>query len=567
MEKALPRDKPCKVLLIEDDEVDRLSLIRTIDNQPDNFESHHVSRIDDATAVLEKNEFDIIISDMHLPDSRGIETINTLLGLSHRTPIVVLSGEDNDTIALQAVNAGAQDYISKRYISDGSLLTRTLRHAIERHQMKLKLEMARDRAKYLAQYDQCTSLPNRLLFLDRLNQAIMRAVREKEHFALCFIDLDKFKAVNDTLGHEAGDEVLRRVANRMTKSLRSSDTIARYGGDEFAVILQNVNSDLNIETLGLQLIELVSRPISINNNLCQVGVSMGVACYPKHGLNSDALLKHADIAMYEAKHSRSNQIRFFSQALLEGRAPQQTLEEALINALLNPDKHFDVVYQPIMHLHDNRAFATEAFIRWKHPLLGIVMPEKFIALAEEIGVVEKIDEWVFSNICKLLAKTPNRRIALNISVQSFNRQDFTSNVIEPNLKRYGVSGEQIEIDVTEQLILENNEFIIKQMDALKALGIQIAIDDFGTGFSSLSYLNRFPIDILKIDGSFICDAESTEKDQALLKAIIALGRTMGLRLIAECVETEAQKKHLQKIGCDYAQGFLWGQPEKSNLRQ
>ncbi len=564
MDNADSASKLRAALLIEDDEVDRRSILRSISKHSIPYQFDSARSLAEAKDLLANKHYDVIVTDFNLPDSSGLDTITALQNTPEKVPIIVLSGLNDEKLALEAVHRGAQDFIPKDYINDIGLITRTLHHAIERHQLRRNLEDTRDRERFLAHYDQCTTLPNRLLFLDRLNQTVIQSQRRQVKFALCFLDLDRFKEVNDSLGHFVGDEVLCTVSKRMKNVLRESDTVARYGGDEFTLILHNTSGEENIYKIAKKIIASVNRPIVIGEHTCSVGVSIGVAFYPRHGHSPEVLIKHADMAMYDAKARGRNQLKIFSHNLFEQKRDFFSRERALREALRNPDKHFSLHYQPKVDLQDGTIRSVEALIRWNHPTIGNITPDQFIPLSEELGVIGEIDEWVLDTACKQSLRWQQAnvdiRIAINISSRSLNRTDFANAFVAPKLQKYGIDGKNIEIEITESMLLDDTKQVHDQLVLLKSLNVAIAIDDFGTGFSSLSYLNQFPIDTLKIDGSFVCDSSAKHSEQALLKAIIALGDALGLNVVAECVETEAQMQFLQNLHCNEGQGYYWGKP-------
>lgn len=556
--------KTCKTLLIEDDEIDCQALLRAINRSGSSYINKLAKSISEAEQQLKNNSYDIVISDMNLPDSNGMETINKLLKITRNTPIVVVSGTESEEIALQAVHAGAQDYIQKKYLKDADLIVRTLRHAMERHQLKLSLEATRDRERFMALYDQCTSLPNRVLLMDRLNQCIADAKRHKSKFALLFVDLDRFKEVNDSLGHSAGDQILKEVSIRMKKVVRENDTVARFGGDEFVLILQQTHEKKDIRKIANKIIRSVSRPIIVKNQPCEIGASVGVACFPDNGPSAQMLLKHADMAMYKAKRCGRNQMYFFNSQLLEKVIQSFNKEKSLRAALKNADEYFKLFYQPKVDLQNGNISSVEALIRWQHPDEGWLQPNEFIPYAEDHGLIQKIDEWVMEAACRQAKTWQNNqhkvKICLNLSSRSFSRKNFVKSVVEPLINKYQIDGSSLEVEITERVLLNNSLRVQEQIFALKSLGITLTIDDFGTGFSSLSYLNRFPFDTLKIDGSFICDEASSHKDKALLKAIINLGETLNLTVVAECIQTKKQLEYLKSLHCHQGQGFFWGKP-------
>lgn len=553
------------VLLIEDDVVDHIIISRGLKQYKETeFICMHARQIADVAPLLESNDFDIIISDMDLPDSRGLDTIHSLKDIVGRTPFIVLSGSEDETLATESVQVGAQDFIPKRYIEDTGLIVRSMAHAIERNQLRVGLEKTRDQASFLAHYDQITKLPNRVLFLERLNYSIRYAARSKEKVSLCFVDLDGFKTINDTIGHDAGDEVLRCIGQRMKSLLRESDLVARIGGDEFVVILNNVKSEPNLRSVAKKLIESINEPIEYDAEFCKVGASIGIATYPNHADTAECLLKYADLAMYYAKNNGKNQARLFTHELIEEKDKGISQQTELYRAIERPDEHFKLFYQPRVKLEKETIGSVEALVRWQHPTLGIIRPDQFIPIAEKLDIISQIDEWVLEAACKkiaaLKALKTKMRVGINISGKSFNNQNFVSSVIEPLLDKYNVNGELLEIEIKEIILLEDFDEIYKQLIKLKNLGISIAIDGFGTGFSSLGYLSKLPIDTLKIDGSFICDANSDHSDQILLKSIVALGQALELVVVAEGIETESQCQYLKSLNCNEGQGYFWCKP-------
>ncbi|TQV85689.1 EAL domain-containing protein [Exilibacterium tricleocarpae] len=558
-------EKGVRVLLIEDDPHDSKLFREALeDSYLQHFSCTIATEVKDAIGCLLNTSFDVIVTDLNLPDSRNLDTVNDLLKAACKTPVVILSGSEDDELVLQAVHVGVEEYISKRYLHDSSLIVRTLRHAVERHRLKLGIEAIRDREHLLANYDPITRLPNRLLFLDRLSQAVLQSQRNNECFTLCFLDLDRFKSVNDTLGHGAGDEVLRTVSKRLSTLIRDSDTAARLGGDEFTLILRQTHRQADLAKIAQQVIDLVNVPINLGQKTCSVGVSMGLTCYPRHGTTPSQLLKNADMAMYEAKNRGRNQYHFFSPLL--SRQQQQAYEQemSLKETLQGLAGSFALAYQPKVNLLNGRISSVEALLRWHHPALGAVSPADFIPMAEESGLLAQIDEWVLRRACLQLQQWQDRdewlSICINLSGRSFNDDCFLGSTLVAVLEEYKVPGHRLEIEITEHMLLENLKEVEKRLTALKNLGIRIAIDDFGTGFSSLSYLSRLPIDTLKIDGAFIRHVDTNPKDQAVLKAIVSLGRALELNVVAECIETDAQKQRLKELGCNEGQGFLWGEP-------
>ena len=481
------RNRPTRhrALLLDSNGMDYHAMQRALGRNATPFECDHARRLGDANTRLAHGQYDIIVTTMDLPDSSGPDTISTLSNLAHNTPIVVLSDPDDDTMALEAaLQAGAQDCIPRQYLNDAGLINRTLHHTMERHQLKLGLERTRDKVRFLAHHDQCTSLPNRLLFLDRIHQAVTQARQDQNTFALFFVALGRFKHVNDTIGHCAGDEVLRCVGKRMKALVGDSDTVARYGGDEFVVIVQHNGDDSVITRLAETLVDTINQPIPFGHHLCSVGASVGVACYPQHGHAAESLIKNADMAMHQAKKKGHNQVQLFTHKLFEQQRRSLNLEKALREALHDPDNNFSLHYQPRVELATGSVRSVEALIRWHHAQLGNISPDQFIPLAEELGLVEHIDQWVLATACQKARQWQMQgsdiRIGVNISGCSFNQPHFVSDIVKPLLKQYGIHGRRLEMEITERVLLVDTQQVLGHIEALKSLGIALAIDDFGT---------------------------------------------------------------------------------------
>lgn len=419
----------------------------------------------------------------------------------------------------------------------------------------------------LAFYDPLTGLPNRRLLLDRLNHAQANTAREHQFGALLLLDLDDFKTLNDTRGHDVGDQLLIEVARRLSETLRESDSAARLGGDEFVILLEGLSQDqaraaTKAEVTAEKIRAAVSRPVILDDKTHYTTPSIGVTLFRGHGDTSDALLRQADLALYQAKDAGRNAIRFYSprmQALVDGRAQ---IETGLRRALANEE--FILHYQPQID-RNGRLVAAEALLRWQQPGQAPVSPNTFIPVAEESGLIVPIGFWVLQSVCDLLARLdrdPNAQqiqLSINISARQFHHSDFVDEV-KFALQRSGARPERLMFELTESLLLKNIDNAIQTMVILKNIGIGFAIDDFGVGYSSLAYLKRLPLDQIKIDQSFVRDVIDSPDDQAIVQAIISLAHSLSLRVIAEGVETEAQKDFLASNHCDAFQGFLFSRP-------
>jgi diguanylate cyclase (GGDEF)-like protein/PAS domain S-box-containing protein len=418
------------------------------------------------------------------------------------------------------------------------------------------------RLERLAHYDPLTKLPNRALFRDRLNRAIIRAERNSMSVALIFLDLDGFKLINDTLGHQIGDSLLDHVAERLSGSVRKSDTVARLGGDEFTLVIADFTDPSVITPLARKILELLRKPFNIEGHRILVSASMGVAFYPEDASGVDELLQHADTAMYYVKDRGKNGFQYFSRKMNEEVSDRLNMETSLRDALRM--HQFQVYFQPQFDIASGKMVGSEALIRWKHPKLGMVPPDKFIPLAEAIGLIGPIGNWVLSTACHQLKgwlheDKPQFRVAVNISGYQLEGDTLLKNVSRI-LDETGLDPGLLELEVTESVLIGDAEGALQKLKDLKDLGILLAIDDFGTGYSSLYHLKRFPIDKLKIDKSFVGDIGGDKDNESIIRTIIAIGHSLRLKVIAEGVETKAQLDFLRQNGCDEVQGYYYGKP-------
>ena len=410
----------------------------------------------------------------------------------------------------------------------------------------------------LANYDVLTGLPNRNLFQDRLEQEIKKAFRNKSSLALLLIDLDQFKKVNDTLGHHAGDLLLVEASQRISRCVRETDTVARLGGDEFIVILPEISGYPDIERVAKDIILDLNKSFTLGNNIVYSSASIGIAVYPDDARDIESLLKHVDQAMYVAKAEGRNRFAYFTETMQQEVREKLALTKDLRKALSR--NQLQLYYQPIVELSSGKILKAEALLRWKHPVRGMVSPADFIPLAEETGLIHEIGEWVFREALNSVKQWHNQfGLIIQVSVNKSPVQFEQYNKIPwpDQIKEMGVPGNGITVEITEGLLLKGSTNINQQLLEFRNGGIEVSIDDFGTGFSALSYLKRFDIDYLKIDRSFIKDIELDGHDKALTEAIIVMAHKLGIKTIAEGVETEGQLKLLKSFGCDYVQGFLY----------
>jgi diguanylate cyclase (GGDEF)-like protein/PAS domain S-box-containing protein len=423
-------------------------------------------------------------------------------------------------------------------------------------------KQAEERIQYLAYYDGLTGLPNRILFTQRLNHALTQARRYKKNLAVLFIDLDRFKNINDTLGHEAGDHLLREIAKRFKDCIRASDTVARLGGDEFVILLEDLADPKHATNVARKLIGTTQNSFTIGGGEYHVTASIGISIYPEDGEDDQTLMKHADIAMYLAKDHGKNNYQFYSTQINVHSFERLALESSLRRALER--KEFSLHYQAKVNLRTGCITGMEALLRWMHPDLGMVSPSLFIPLAEETGLIVAIGHWVLNTACaqnKLWQEQglPPLSISVNLSARQFNDPDLLDDVGNA-LKGSGLAPELLELEITESMVMYNPDKAVKLLSQFQAMGVTIAIDDFGIGYSSLSQIKRFPLNTIKIDRSFIKDLTENKEDAAITGAIIALGKTLNLNVIAEGVETNEQLSFLHAHHCNEMQGYYFSKP-------
>ena len=415
---------------------------------------------------------------------------------------------------------------------------------------------------YQAYHDILTDLPNRILFKDRLGLAVIQAKRKKTELAVMFIDLDRFKLVNDTLGHVKGDELLQQAATRLKSCLRKGDTLARQGGDEFTIVLPELRDRDDARMVADKFLEVLQEPFDLDGHEVHISASIGIAIYPTDGESIDELLRHADIAMYQVKAQGKNGHSFYHTSMLDISHQKIALEQALRRALEQDE--LEMYYQPQIDALTGRIVGAEALMRWNHPTRGLLSAGEFLPFAEENGLMLPISDWMIGALCRDMLQwnasgTDHVRLSLNLSPQYLDRGDFFEKMRNA-LVRYGIAPGQIEVEITENICIRNPQYAIEQLNKLCQLGVSIAIDDFGTGYSSLSYLHRFPIHTVKIDQSFVKEIHEEGGHYPVILAIISIARGLGLNLIAEGVETEEQARYLRANGCMTMQGYLYYRP-------
>ena len=423
-------------------------------------------------------------------------------------------------------------------------------------------KQAEEKVRFVASHDALTALPNRVMFAQRLDHALAQAQRHGRRLAVLFIDLDRFKVINDTLGHDFGDRLLREVARRLSAALRQSDTVARLGGDEFVVLLEDISDPMYVAAVAQKLIAALAEGYLLADREYHVTASVGASTYPDDAADAQALLKNADIAMYRAKEQGRNTFQFYSSHLNLHSVQRLNLESGLRRALERDE--LVLHYQPQVDLRSGRITGVEALVRWRHPELGLLPPGRFIAIAEETGVIVPIGEWVVKSACTaqrawIDSGLAPLRIAVNLSARQFLRGDLPRD-IRNVLGATGCDPACLELEITESMVMEDPERVVALLQQIREIGVRVAIDDFGTGHSSLAYLKRFPVDNLKIDRSFVSDIPADRGDAAITQAVIAMGHSLGMRVIAEGVETRAQHDFLLAQNCDEYQGYFFSKP-------
>ncbi len=675
-----------RVLILTGNAADARTLKDVLDKARDGpFVVEWVTHLADALARLRADDIDAILTELSLPDSEGIATFDALFAAVPHTPILTLSAREDETLAIEAVQRGAQGYLSKGYFGS-SLVSQSLRNIIQRKAVEEALFIEKTRAEitlnsigdavigtdiqghvdylnavaehmtgwsleealghpisevmqivdsdtratkanpvdevlrknqpmklsagtilirrdgveaaiedsaapirnnteqmsgvvivfhdvtaskamalkmtHLAQHDFLTGLPNRALLSDRIAQAIGRAKRHGTHLAVLYLDLDNFKHINDSLGHTTGDNLLQSVAQRLTDCVRGSDTVSRQGGDEFVVLVADEHDAENAALTAEKILASLALVHSIDQQELYVTTSIGISVYPADGLDAETLIKNADTAMYQAKEKGRNDYQFFTSDMNVRAVERQVIETHLRLALERQE--FELHYQPKVNLESGLITGAEALLRWNHPQWGLLLPEHFLSIAEDSGLIIPIGRWVLRAACTqakrwLDAGLQPACVAVNLSALEFRRMDFVPGV-RTILDETGLAPASLQLEITESVLMRDAEASSATLQQLKAMGVQLAVDDFGSGYSSLSYLNQFPIDTLKIDQSFVQGIGSANGNGILVSAVIAMGVRLKQRIVAEGVENLAQQAFLLAQHCDEGQGYLFSRP-------
>ncbi|AVV85191.1 EAL domain-containing protein [Shewanella putrefaciens] len=553
------------LLLIDDDEVDRTAVIRALRQSKLAFNVIEANCAFDGLNLALERHFDGILLDYMLPDANGLEVLIKLNAMTQdQTVVVMLSRYEDEKLAQRCIELGAQDFLLKDEVNS-RILTRAIRYAKQRASMALALRNSHQKLKELAEHDSLTKLVNRYGFELCLNRAIARAKRSNNYLAVILLDLDDFKAINDTLGHQTGDILLVKVASRLSEVLRDGDVIARLGGDEFVVLVTDDDYKYFPMIVANRLLKAFEEVFCLGDNDVLIGASIGVAFYNEAASDSSELMKCADIAMYRAKKMGRNQIQFYSEALDREVRYRNHIESSLRVALRQNE--FKVYYQAQVDSLTHQMVGMEALIRWQHLKDGVIAPDQFLPIAEEMGLMEEIGDWVLTEACRqaqiwLTQLKPIGRdftIAVNLSASQIAQIDLLSKIIQ-TLELTGLPPTALELEITENCLIEDPHEHAKVLDQIAKLGVRFALDDFGTGFSSLEHIKLFPISVLKIDKSFIASYDKDEKDTRLLAALLNFAYGFNVISVAEGVETLEQAEFCTARNCNILQGYLFSRP-------
>jgi len=541
-------------IIIADDDPSILLLLRHILSDMNYDVSEARSGIE-AIEMCREQHYDLAVFDLVMPDVDGISACKEVTFQSPSPPpVLIITSLDDDSSVSRAFEAGAIDYVTKPI--NWSVFKQRVKRLVESEQNKQKV-------KRLEFHDTLTGLPNRALLLDRLESATFRAQRNNSMSALMMVDIDNLKLINETLGHHNGDKIIQSVASRLSQSIRDTDTLSRSGGDEFNLIIENIKNLEDVGLLAAKFSDIIEHRLTIMDHEIHIKASIGISLYPQDGTDIGSLLSNADAALYRAKEQGGNVYEFYSPELGKQANRRLKLENNLRQAIENDE--LVVYYQPKIDLNSGFANGMEALVRWNHPSQGIIPPDEFIPIAEETGLIIPLGKQVIKKACAQFKKwqdddIPVTNISINVSARQFKEEDLVT-LFEETLEKNRLDATHIELELTESALLHNEDHAESTLKQLHKMGLKISIDDFGTGYASLSYLKRLPIDILKIDKSFTDGILHDPDDIAIVNAIYGLAKGLGLKLVAEGIETSEQLARVKSIGVDYGQGYYWSPPK------
>lgn len=545
-----------RVLLIDDDDESEILVSALLEDiQRTSFTLDWCDSYESGLEQIQKGYHDVCLLDYKLGAKDGVDLLNEALVSSSKLPVIMLTVLEDPDLDLHALDAGASDYLVKGDLN-GEILDRSIRYSIKHKHVQAQLVK-------MAKYDALTGLANRTLFLDVLTGAISRADRHGYNLGLLFMDLDNFKNINDSLGHIIGDQVLLSFSERLKSCIRTGDLAARFGGDEFAVILEHIHGENDAAHIAQKILDVMNPPHVLDEHTILARASIGIVIYPELQGEAETLFKAADTAMYEAKKKGRNNYQFFAEDM-QKKVVERTRFEADLGYAIERNE-FRLHYQPLIEAKTGKVVAIETLIRWQHPGQGLLLPAKFIAIAEECGLIISIGNWVLENAC-MQAKIwnesnldPSPRITINFSANQLAQKDMVEN-IKNIVRSTGLQMGDVELELTESAIMNEPLQAISMFSSLRKLGLNIAIDDYGTGYSSLRYLADLSVDTLKIDRAFIMQCPKDSKFNAIIKSTITLAHDLNIRVVAEGVETKEQVDFLTENGCDILQGYYFSKP-------
>jgi diguanylate cyclase (GGDEF)-like protein len=559
--RAGSRTPSIRVLLVEDDPHDARRLRGLLEASSEvAFEIAEAHGVEDGLRRLRDEHFHAVLLDLSLEDGQGLEALARARIAAASVPIIAMARGADETLAVRALRYGAQDYLVKNF-SDARVLVRTVRHAVERHRILTDLALARQREHYLAMHDALTGLPNRIAFHDQLRRAISYAARHGRQLAVLFLDLDRFKSINDSLGHPAGDDLLKVVSERLLRSLRGSDMVARLGGDEFLILLPEVQRDHDPARVAQKLAGILASPCVIGGREYRVSCSIGIALFPRDGADPDVLIRNGDAAMYHAKSEHSRGFSYYAEGMNEIVAERLDLEQGLQEALER--ERFVLHYQVQVDVAEARVVGVEALLRWHDVHRGLIPPAQFIPMAEETGLVGRIGRWALARACRDVVGWERSGMPLRVGVNVSSRQlvdpefaDWVARI----LRETGLAPDRLALEITESSVLEQRAPTVGTLNALRRLGVGVIIDDFGTGYAALTALKWLPADGLKVDRSFVTNLTSSPTDATIATGLVTIATGLGMEVVGEGVETEAQLRFLLACGCRVMQGYLLAKP-------